>query len=67
MNASVATLAADAAPRISALLAELREEGIEPGSDLGESAIRLWLNAPTGERCRCGAPLARYERLNGKC
>lgn len=59
--------AADAAPRIASLLRELAEEGIDPMSDVGESAIRLWLAAPTRERCRCGAPLARYERLNAKC
>lgn len=58
---------ADAVPRIASLIRELAEEGIAPSSDMGESVIRLWLAAPTAERCNCGAPLARYEHLNGKC
>lgn len=56
-----------AVPSIAALLRELDSEGADPSSDLGERAIRLWLGAPTRERCQCGAAMARYERMNGKC
>lgn len=57
----------NAVPSIRALLRELAAEGIDPESDLGERTLRLWLGAPTRDRCRCGAAMVRYERLNGKC
>lgn len=64
---AVGSVIGNAVPSIRALLRELEAEGIDPSSELGERSIRLWLGAPTGRRCRCGAAMARYEWLNGKC
>lgn len=55
-------------PRIADVLAELREERIDIGSELAKDALDLWFNAPTDRYCSargCRNPLRRFEVLNG--
>lgn len=34
---------------------------------MDNAAADAWLMAPTERACRCGAPMARWESLNGRC
>lgn len=54
-------------PRLSALLDELHEDGIDATSDTGRRALELWLGNPTGKLCShggCQNELRRFEVLN---
>lgn len=62
------TLTAAGLPRVRTLLAEMREDGIDAGSELGGRALDLWLSTPTDQACSqrgCFARLRRFEVLNG--
>lgn len=66
--ARVGDVTAAGLPRISALLAEMREEGIDPSSETGERALELWFGAATDQACAargCHNRLRRFEVLNG--
>lgn len=55
-------------PKLASVLAELREEEIDPTSETGRRTLELWFGAPTEQVCRragCATPLRRFEVLNG--
>lgn len=65
---SAGALTAAGLPRIQALLAEMREDGIDPSSETGARALDLWFCQPTDRTCSqrgCNHRLRRFEVLNG--
>lgn len=52
---------------VRAFMSQCAEDGIDLATEMGAEVLRIWLQSPTDEICKCRSRLRTFERLNGKC